>query len=283
MRIHLLRTGGVAALAVSATVLAAVTPASAASAAPGEGSAYGAAASAHLLPGVIGKKGLTVDTGKLAPSNTAGPTSASIVDIPGAPLLDAKVISSEAKKDAETGGVNSKASIVDLKLPALKPGFGTVPSASLIKSSCTSNADGVSGDAKLVDLNFGKYGDFPVKPTPNQSFEVPNLLKVTANEQIKHSNGSLTVNALHIQALNGAAAEKLGHVDIVLASSTCGKATGPAAPTTEPTKPSQPTTTAPAPEQPATTSPAPSGGHQVTAVPSGAPETGDGTLAAVRN
>ncbi|GAA1991816.1 choice-of-anchor P family protein [Amycolatopsis minnesotensis] len=266
MRVDLLRTGSVAGMAATALLLATV-PVSAATAA-GAGSAYGASASVSLLPGVLGDKGLTVNTGKLAKSTTEGPTSASVADAPLKGLLTAKAISSSAKH-AESGGVTSTASIVDAALPVLAPLAGGDVSARVLKAKCASTASGVTGSSEIAGLDLGKIGAVPVATEPNRSVGLPGLVQVIVNEQIKHDDGSLTVNALHVKLLGGKETAALGSGDVVLASATCGKATA--------TKPS--TTPSPAP----TTSPAaPKPGKQVTEVPVGAPQTGDGSLAVAK-
>lgn len=139
----------------------------------------------------------------------------------------------------------------------------------MISSECKSTPDGITASSELAGLDLGKIGKLPVSTKPNQKLGVDGVLQVIVNEQIKHSDGSLTVNALHIKLLGGGVTGALGKGDIVLASATCAKVAGN--PTTPPstTKPAEPSTL-----------PA-EGPGQVKVVPVGAPETGDGTLAAV--
>ncbi|MCU1679476.1 MAG: hypothetical protein JWQ81_215 [Amycolatopsis sp.] len=268
MRVDVLRTGGVAALAATVILVATSATASAAvsseTAAPGTGSAYGASASVSLLPGVLGDKGLTVDTGKLAPSVTTGPVSASIVDLPAKGLLTAKAVTSTAKHSVDTGAVTATAAIVDATLPVLAPLAGSTPKARVISAKCASTADGVTGSSEIAGLDLGRIGKLPVAAPPNLALGIPGVLQVIVNEQIHHSDGSLTVNALHIKLLGGTLTNALGSGDIVLASATCGEATTP--PTIPPTAP---------------VTPVPAGPGQVTVVPAGAPQTGDGSLATV--
>ncbi|WP_033294845.1 choice-of-anchor P family protein [Amycolatopsis jejuensis] len=272
MRSALLR-GRTVAVAVPALALLATTAAPSAVAAESPaGSAYGASAAVSLLPGVLGDKGITVETGKIAPSNTGGPTSAQVVDVPLKGLVTAKVISSSAKQDGSSGPVTSKASIVDAAIPVLAPLTGSTPKARVISSECKSTADGITASSELAGLDLGKIGDIPVTTKPNQKIGVDGVVQVIINEQVKHADGSLTVNALHIKLLGGKATGALGNGDIVLASSTCAKVAG--GPTTTP-----PTSTKPSEPGKPTTPPA-KGPGQVTVVPVGAPETGDGSLAA---
>jgi len=268
MRSALLRGRTVAVAVPALALLAAAVAPSAVAAGSVAGSAYGASASVSLLPGVLGDKGLTVDTGKVAPSSTDGPTSAQVVDVPLKGLVTAKAISSSAKQDGDSGPVTSKAAIVDATLPVLAVLAGSTPKASVISSECTSTPDGITASSVLAGLDLGKIGKIPVATKPNQKLGIDGVLQVIVNEQIKHSDGSLTVNALHVKLLGGGLTDAVGNGDIVLASSTCAKVA--ATPVTPPatTSPSKPAPPAP-------------GGGQVTVVPVGAPETGDGSLAAV--
>ncbi|TNC23537.1 choice-of-anchor P family protein [Amycolatopsis alkalitolerans] len=268
MRVTVLRSSGVLGLAAGVLLAGALTPAAAATA-PGTGSAYGASASVSLLPGVLGNGGITVDTGKLAASRTTGPTSASVADVPLEGLVTAKAISSSAEHSTQTGQVSSNAEIVGATLPVLAGLAGSTPTASVINAKCTSTADGVTGGAEIAGLDLGRIGQVPVAAPPNTELGVPGVVQVIINEQVKGSDGSLTVNALHIKLLGGQATGALGSGDIVLASATCGKATAPAGGTT---------TTPPA--GPATPGPA-GGAGQVSVIPAGAPQTGDGSLATV--
>ncbi|MTD56426.1 choice-of-anchor P family protein [Amycolatopsis pithecellobii] len=266
MRLTVLRSCGVLGLAAGTLLAGALTPATAATG-PGEGSAYGASASVSLLPGVLGQAGPTVDTGRLAPSSTAGPAGASVVDAPLRGLVTARAITSSAQHDPKTGQVNAKASIVDATLPVLAGLTGGTPSADVISATCTSTADGVTGSAQVAGLDLGRLGKVPVAAPPDTTLSVPEIAQVIVNEQVRHNDGSLTVNALHLKLLGGQLTGALGTGDIVLSSVTCGAAT--AVTTPSPT----PTTAAPAGGS--------NGTGQVRVVPAGAPQTGDGSLAAL--
>jgi hypothetical protein len=256
------RNTAIVGMAVAAALVVTV-PANAT--APGAGSAYGASVDVHLLPNVLGPGGLTVSTGKLAPSSTSGPTSASAVDAELRGLVTAKVITSSARHDTGDGSVTANAALVDAALPVLALLAGGTPKASVISSQCHATANGITGSSDLADLSLGRIGRVSAS-TPNLTVGIPGVLKIVANEQIHHSDGSLTVNALHITLLGPGPVSALGSGDIVLASSTCGPATTVSTP---PTSPTGPTTTA--------TPTAP----EVSVVPAGAPETGDGSLATV--
>ncbi|WP_031468741.1 choice-of-anchor P family protein [Sciscionella sediminilitoris] len=298
MRGKLLATSGVAGVVAAAAIFAATAPAAAATAKPGHGSAYGAEAEVKLLPGVLG--GVHVGTGKMAASSTDGKTKNEVVGAELKPIINASVVSSSSKHDAKSGKVTSSAKVVDATLPLLKGVVGKTPEASVITSKCVATSKGITGSSDLANLDLGKLGNIHAG-TPNLKIEIPEVAKIVANEQVKNSDGSLTVNALHVQLLGGKVTKALGSGDIVLASSTCGKATD--------SKPNPPTDK---PKPPTTTPPHHGGGDhngggnngggdhngggsnggstggattpgtpQVSVVPKGAPETGDGSLAAV--
>ena len=263
MRKDLWRTSAIVGMALAAAFVVAV-PANAT--APGAGSAYGADVDVHLLPNVLGPGGLTVSTGKLAPSSTSGPTTAAAVDAALRGLVTAKAITSSAQHNAGDGSMTANAAIVDAALPVLAPLAGGTPKASVISSRCHATGDGITGSSDLANLNLGRIGHISAS-TPNLTIGVPGVLSIVANEQIHHSDGSLTVNALHIKLLGSGPLGALGSGDIVLASSTCGPATTVSTPPTSPSAPGSPVST---PTKP-----------QVSVVPAGAPQTGDGSLATV--
>jgi hypothetical protein len=260
MRKDLWFGSAIATLAVAAAFVVSV-PANATEA--GAGSAYGASVDVHLLPNVLGPGGLAVSTGKLAASTTSGPTSASAVDAALRGLVTAKVITSSSHHNAGDGSVTANAAIVDAALPVLAPLAGGTPKASVISSQCHATGNGITGSSDLADLSLGRIGHISAS-TPNLTIGVPGVLKVVADEQIHHADGSLTVNALHITLLGSGPLNALGSGDIVLASSTCGPATTVSTPPTGPSTPVSPST----PTTP-----------EVHVVPAGAPETGDGSLA----
>lgn len=260
MRLDMRSRGAVLVAAVSVGVVGVVAPAAAA---PGAGSAFGASATVSLLPGVLGGKGLTVDSGRLAPSSTAGPTEASLVDVPLAGIVRARAVTSSAV--ASGGGVHSTAAIVDVRLPVLAGLAGTTPTVRVLSSKCVSGPDGVKGSATITDIDLGRIGSLPLDGSPNQRLRVPGVLELVVNEQVKAADGTLTVTALRLKLLGGDNAG-LGSGDIVLASSTCGPAVTTAPPTTAPP------TTSPA------VRPKPPGGRQVVEVPVGAPQTGEAGL-----
>ena len=251
-------------------------PAASAQAAPGTGHAYGAFAAVTLLPGVVTRDGLNLNTGALAESSTSGPANASVVDVPLRGVVTAQAITSSSARTATT--VTTRAAIVDVRLPVLGAALGGTPSVQVLRAKCTGTGMGTAGSSEIAGVNLGRLGTIPVTGAPNQTIDVPQVARIVLNEQVKDLDGSLTVTALHVTLLGGSVTGKLGSGDIRLASATCGMGAGTT--TTPPTKPTVPTP----PNKPTVTPNAPvgQGGHQVRVVPAGAPQTGDGSLAAQR-
>src|SRR3954468_11938628 len=102
---RLARRAGLTALTGVAAAVAMLAAAMPASAAPGDGSAYAAKVDVTLL----GASAVTV--GPLSPSNTNGPTSATLasVSVPG--ILSTGIVSSKSVLDENTGVVHTEASI----------------------------------------------------------------------------------------------------------------------------------------------------------------------------
>jgi hypothetical protein len=218
MRSRIVRRAGVLALAAVAALLAGTVPASAA---PGDGSAYGIKVDVTLL-GVP-----AVHAGPLAAASTNGPTSDSLVSaaVPG--VLTAGVINTSAHKDTNTGAVTAEASTADVTLPLLSA-LGTV-GAKLIAAKCLATQSGETGSATLTDAKLGSLGTLAVNPAPNTTIDVKlpaigNVAKLVLNEQVHNPDGSLTVNAVHLHLLGGHGIGALGDGDVIISSATCGPA-----------------------------------------------------------
>jgi hypothetical protein len=218
MRLRIVRRGGVLALAAVAALLAGVAPASAA---PGDGSAYGVKVNVTLLGASA------VNVGPLAAASTSGPTSDSLASatVPG--VLTAGVINTSAKKDPNTGAVTSTASTADVGVPLLAA-LGAVK-AKVIAAKCVATQSGETGSATLTDATLGSLGALAVDPAPNTviSIKLPiigNVATLILNEQIHNKDGSLTVNALHLHLLGGVGVGSLGSGDVIISSATCGPA-----------------------------------------------------------
>lgn len=228
---RLLRRSGLVALAAAAALLVGSGPAAAADMPnpqdTGGASAYGVQVHASLL----GLHALDVDARPVA--KVTGPRDADLAHLNVRNLVHAKVLHVQAHKGS-SGQLDSKATVAQLTLPFLHELAKGPVAASAITASCMATADGVTGKASIADLKIGKLGNGGVMANPpaNKSITVGlgnklGLAKITFNEQIRHNDGSLTVNAVHIKLLNGVLAN-VAHADIILSSATCGPAVLPA-------------------------------------------------------
>ncbi|MEV6902005.1 choice-of-anchor P family protein [Amycolatopsis sp. NPDC051372] len=220
MKKHLLRRGGMLAAVVASIALAGAVPASAA---PGDGSAYGVNVDVKLLGASA------VKLGPLAAANTDGPTSNSTVSANAAGILTAGVINTSAVRDDNSGAVTAKASTANVGLPLLKAALGNV-GIKAVEAVCTATQEGVKGSSTLVGADLGSVGDVDSNPAPNTQIKVGlgpvNVATLILNEQIKNKDGSLTVNALHLKLLGGVVGA-LGSGDVIVSSATCGPAAPP--------------------------------------------------------
>ncbi|QYN26116.1 hypothetical protein K1T34_22270 [Amycolatopsis sp. DSM 110486] len=205
---------------VASIALAGAVPASAA---PGDGSAYGVNVDVKLLGASA------VKLGPLAAANTDGPTSNSTVSANAAGILTAGVINTSAVRDDNSGAVTAKASTADVGLPLLKAALGNV-GIKAVEAVCTATQEGVKGSSTLVGADLGSVGDIDSNPAPNTQIKVGlgpvNVATLILNEQIKNKDGSLTVNALHLKLLGGVVGA-LGSGDVIVSSATCGPAAPP--------------------------------------------------------
>ncbi|MBM7772356.1 hypothetical protein JOD54_002560 [Actinokineospora baliensis] len=196
-------TGVIAAVAV----LAGATPAAAA---PGDGSAYVASSELALLGQTTAK------VGPLAPSSTEGVTSAQLASLDVDGVATAGLVTSAASRDDHTGVVHAEASLADVSV--LLSELGDVGA---INVACDATQAGVTGSTTLAGVELS-VADVPVEPAPNTTIGVPGVATLVLNEQIRHADGSLTVNGIHLR-LNAL----VGEGDLVLGSATCGVAAPP--------------------------------------------------------
>lgn len=213
------RRGGPMGLACLVAVAVTVAGALPASAAPGDGSAYGVKTEVTLL----GQPAVAL--GPLAAASTDGPTSDTLAsaELPG--ILTTGVINTSAGRDDATGQVDSRASTADVSIGVL--GTGKPITAELVEATCTATQDGNFGTATLVGLDLGSLGEVPVDPAPNTVVHVglgaANVASITFNEQIANDDGGLTVNAIHVRLLGGSLGS-VGDGDVIISSATCGPA-----------------------------------------------------------
>lgn len=207
MRMRFVRRCGAVGAVVAASLVVGAMPASAA---PGDGSAFAANVAVTLLGTPA------VNVGPLAPSNSGGPTSASVASVNAGGIVTAGVATSSAELNEETGAVHAQADIanVGIGLAALTGKIGAV------KATCDATQAGVTGSANLADVQLPGVS-VPVNPAPNTVIKLP-LVTITFNEQIPGADGSLTVNAVHVK-LNAI----VGKGDIILAQAKCGPAAPP--------------------------------------------------------
>ncbi|SES37666.1 choice-of-anchor P family protein [Actinokineospora terrae] len=191
----------------SAVLLAGATPAVAA---PGDASAHVASARVALLGQT------TAAVGPLAPSAADGPTTAELSNaaVPG--VATARLVSSSAIRDDNTGVVRARASLTDVGV--VLSNMGTVGA---ITVTCEATQTGITGRTSLADVSL-KAAKVPLDPPANTTAGVPNVASLVFNEQIRNRDGSLTVNGVHLR-LNAV----VGEGDLVLGSVTCGVAAPP--------------------------------------------------------
>lgn len=138
------------------------------------------------------------------------------------------VLSADTLGDASTGGVTSTGGLQDAQLTVGTPPFGIPQVFSFgvdsLQATCTSTPTSFTGSSTLVGGSLSVFGygviDVPVNPPANFGVDLGPIGKVVFNEQVKNADGSITVNAFHIQI-----ATSLG-ADFVLGSATCGPTTG---------------------------------------------------------
>jgi len=219
MRTRLVRRTGLMAAVIASTLVVGAIPASAA---PGDGSAFGASVDVTLLGGPA------VSVGPLAVSNTAGPTSNSVANIGVPGILATGVVETTAEFDDLSGVVTSTAETADVDL--LLGGLLGGVAADAINVTCTGTETGNTGTTQLVGVVLGAIGSVGANPAPNTVVNVQvlgiTIATLTFNEQIANGDGSLTVNGLHIELLGGVLGA-LGTGDIIISSATCGPGAAP--------------------------------------------------------
>ncbi|GAA3888335.1 choice-of-anchor P family protein [Saccharothrix violaceirubra] len=220
MRVRMTRRTGVAGLAAVVALLVGATPASAS---PGDASAFGVDVAVTLLGQAA------VQVGPLAVADSDGPTSASVASVDQPGVLRTGVVTASASRDDQSGAVTASASTVDAEVGVLGPVVGDV-TASVIAAECTATQQGITGKSTLTDVDLGSLGPVDANAAPNTTIDVKVLNvvvgKLVLNEQVTNTDGSLTVNALHLTLLADVLGA-LGTGDVVISSATCGPAALP--------------------------------------------------------
>jgi hypothetical protein len=208
---------GLAGVAAIAALLAGAAPASAA---PGDASARGAKLTVTLLGGPA------VNAGPFAAADANGQPQNTFAGVDLTGVLRTGVINASASRDESSGGVRSRASTADVRVDLLSKVTGKI-SAELVEAECTATQKGLAGRSKLTGVNLGKLGQVNADPAPNTVLNVElagvKIAEVVFNEQLKNSDGSLTVNAVHIRLLQGVLGS-IGTGDVIISSATCGPA-----------------------------------------------------------
>ncbi|MEU4443898.1 choice-of-anchor P family protein [Actinosynnema sp. NPDC050801] len=227
MRGGLTRHAAVAGLVVVAALVVGAAPAWAS---PGDASARGVALDLSL----VGRD--AVSAGPFAAADANGPTAGTLAAVHLPDVLSTGVITATASRDDKTGGVASRASTADVRLDLLRTVTGGM-SAELVEAECAATQKGLTGKSRLVGLDLGRLGDLDLDPHPGPDLEpAPNtavdldllgvdVAKVVFNEQMRGTDGSLTVNAVRLTLTGGVP----GTADLVLSSATCGPAGLPTA------------------------------------------------------
>jgi uncharacterized repeat protein (TIGR01451 family) len=153
-------------------------------------------------------RALLVNVGPLPTVSQTGPgTSSSTlasISVPAVLTANALTVTSSVGPDTS---VSSSATVAQLSILA-----DTI-SATTIRSSCTANANVVSGSTTIVRLVIAGQIFTNISPAPNTTINVAGVGSVVLNEQVQPQAGSITVNALHVRLLTG--------IEIIVAQSAC--------------------------------------------------------------
>ncbi len=143
-----------------------------------------------------------IDAGPFAYANfPLGPFSDTLVDVTVAGLLSSGTV------NADAGETSASASVEDLSV-TLAP--LTTLTASAVSSECSYDPETgtLSGSSSIVDGTVDlplllPNIDLEASPAPNTTVSVPGVAEITLNRQVIGTDGSLTVDAIYIDILNG--------------------------------------------------------------------------------
>lgn len=195
--------------AFAATLVAAT--ASTAQAAAGESSSYGVKA-------LLGSTVSIPETVKSA--YPGGPAQDDLATVGVASLGSVSAVKTTSTGSATDGTAKSTAetaqAAVDLQVATI--------GADAITTSCDAKPGSVpTGKVSVVNGAMKTAGgiggvQFPANPAPNTTVRLPaGFGSIVLNEQVQNSDGSLTVNALHVKVASGTPLAG----DLVIASATC--------------------------------------------------------------
>lgn len=153
-------------------------------------------------------RALLVNAGPVPTVSQIGPGTSSnalaSISVPAVLTATALAVTSSVGPDTS---VTSTATVAQLSILA-----GTI-TATTIRSTCTADANGVSGATTIARLVIAGQTFIDISPAPNTTLNVAGVGTVVLNEQVQPMPGSITVNALHVHLLTG--------VDIIVAQSAC--------------------------------------------------------------
>ena len=203
------------ALAVAAGALAlAMSPAAQALDPGANASAFGV--SANVLNGTVNVP--QTPTSTFPPGGTNSLLSLNLGALGQVGAVNATTSGSSADGTSSASG-----SVANVALLGLPPAVAAI-SADAVDATCSDTAPGApTGQTTLTNLKLGGGNAVDLHPAANTKLlNLTGIAVITLNEQITNADGSLTVNAVHIQlgSVNSSNVGTLG--DVILGSATCG-------------------------------------------------------------
>jgi hypothetical protein len=146
-----------------------------------------------------------------------------VVGLSVGPLATNATLTAKTTGDMSTGASSASATVENLSVNL--GGLATV-SLTAINSTCTATAPPAaatgSGTIASGKVTLAGLGLLPItlkaNAAPNTTVAVPGIASIVLNEQSTDANGVLTVNAVHIKLLGGAAA------NVIIGHAQCGGA-----------------------------------------------------------
>lgn len=157
------------------------------------------------------------------PVSTVLNPNASVSNITADGVLSAGTLTTSVTLDpvtgAETATATAQTVALNFLLASVTAGAITAQCSAVVGSPPTGSTTIANG------LILGPLGvptiNLPPAPAANTSFGIPGIATIVVNEQIPNSDGSLTVNGLHVTVLGATGG------DIIVSSATCGPAAIP--------------------------------------------------------
>jgi hypothetical protein len=211
-RTHRRRLLGVALVVTAGSLALLASPAAEALDPGANASAFGA--TANVLNGTV--KIPQTPTSTFPPGGTNSTVSLNLGTLGQVGALNATTSGNSANGTSSASG-----SVANVAL--LKTGIVSAISADAVDATCSDTApDAPTGQTTLTNAKLGTTNVLDLHPAANTKLiNLPPLAVVTLNEQKTNADGSLTVNAIHVQVgalVNGVASV----ADVILGSATCG-------------------------------------------------------------